>query len=318
MNPTKERLQKKLSIIKILSKNKGMTLENLAKYTNRTKQEITKDLGELFMVGAYPYTPADYLEIDFDGNSLTLNSPVSIEKSIGLSSAEWLAIRNLIDLELEENKGNLEEKILFSIREKIKKIVPYSEYKNYEKTKTILREAIHHKKSIEFIYTGRKDEAPEKRKVDPWVLFREKNDYLAAYCHVREGIRTFRLESIVDPVITSESFKQSPNEEQIEKHLQAFRSFLERNSSESQFAEILIQKNAFYNLSNQLEIEILSEKFIYKNKEYIQAKARIIYTDWFLDIVKSFGNSVFILSPVELKEKILIDLQNVKIPVLQD
>jgi predicted DNA-binding transcriptional regulator YafY len=314
MNPTKERLQKKLSIIKILSKNQGITLENLAKYTNRTKQEITKDLGELFMVGAYPYTPADYLEIDFDGEKLRLNSPVSIEKSIGLTPNEWLALRNLIDHELERIQNSSDEKILQSIKEKIKKIVPYAEYKNYEKLREKIQQSIQSKKSIEFYYAGRKDEKPEKRKVDPWILFQEKNEYLAAFCHSRKGIRTFRLESISDLVTTNDPFLQDPAEKEIEKHLASFRDFLNTSSMGSDLTELLIRKSAFYNLSNQMEIQIIQDKYIHNNEEYILATTKLIHKGWFLNLVKSFGDSVIVRSPQELKNEIAMDLDTLAIP----
>ncbi len=316
MNLTKERLQKKLSIIKILSKNQGITLENLANYTNRTKQEITKDLGELFMVGAYPYTPADYLEIDFDGEKLRLNSPVSIEKSIGLTPNEWLALRNLIDHELEEIQNPSDEKILQSIKEKIKKIVPYAEYKNYEKLREKIQQSIQSKKSIEFYYAGRKDEKAEKRKVDPWILFQEKNEYLAAFCHSRKGIRTFRLESISELVTTNDPFLQDPEEKDIKKHLDSFRDFLNTSSMESDITELLIRKSAFYNLSNQMEIQVQKENYIHKNQEYILATTKLIHKGWFLSLIKSFGDSVIILSPQELRTEISTDLHTLPIPKL--
>ena len=87
MNPTKVRVSNKLNLIKIITENPGISLSKLQNYTNhKNVEQLKKDLGQLFMVGSYPYTPADYIDIYYNDNeAVNINLPVSIDKTIGLT-----------------------------------------------------------------------------------------------------------------------------------------------------------------------------------------------------------------------------------------
>ena len=60
------------------------------------------------MVGSYPYTPADYIDIDFNDNgTVNINLPVSVDKTIGLTINEWFAVRKILEDEI--NSSDTEE-----------------------------------------------------------------------------------------------------------------------------------------------------------------------------------------------------------------
>ena len=85
MNPKTKKIKAKLSLIKILS-SKRLTLTELLKYSRyEDMKSLENDLGELYMVGSFPYTPADYIELDFDGNTVGVNLPTGIYSSISLN-----------------------------------------------------------------------------------------------------------------------------------------------------------------------------------------------------------------------------------------
>lgn len=308
MNATRDRLERKLSIIKILCKNPGIGLAELESYTGRSKSELSNDLGELFMVGSYPYTPADYIDIDYDGKSINLNLPASLDKTIGLSIKEWLAIRSMVESILEEKQGMQDESILKKILGKIQKIIPSDRFLDNEKNRSLLQQAINQGLRVKFDYQSRNEKKVENREVDPWVIFEEQKSYLAAYCHTKKGIRSFRLENIQNLSITEIPIQIFPTKEETEQFVQSFREFVEKTTEISAEAEILVSPTAYFNLSRLLELETLDSKLIYKGKEYRKEKTKIVHEGWFLDIIKSFGNSVIILSPKDLRDIMVKDL----------
>lgn len=308
-NKTQERLEKKLNLIKILSKNKKVTLEELEVFTGRSKKELFKDLGELFMVGSYPYTPADYIDIDYDGQKVTLNLPASLDETIGLSIQEWLAVRQLVEYILQQKQGTKEEPILQEIFFKIQEIISNSKFVEYEQIKTEITKAMNQKKQINFNYKSREQDIFEHREVDPWLIFLEQTYYLVGYCHTKKGIRNFRLDNIQNLVITETPIQRSPEKEDEEQAVKQFREFVKKTSDLSLEAEILVSASSYFNLSRILNLQTIEEKYIYNGKEYRKEKAKIMHEDWFLDTIKSFGNSVIIISPLELKQRIQKDLE---------
>ncbi|MBP9885120.1 MAG: WYL domain-containing protein [Leptospiraceae bacterium] len=317
MNPTKFRVSSKLNLIKIITENPGISLSKLQNYSgHKNTEQLKKDLGELFMVGSFPYTPADYIEIDFNENeTLNINLPVNLDKTIGLTINEWFAIRKILEEEIQHSELEESYRVHYkSILEKIKKIIPYSEAKENETVRLLIEEAIQKKKKITFLYTGWKSNEKESRIVDPWFIFTEKNEYLVAYCNDRKGRRNFRLASISSLRILEQSISNPLVASEQNKHILEFNQFLNQSEENSEVAEILLDKEIEYNFSRQAKLEILGHRKI-GTKEYIHVKTKITEKNWFLDLVKGFGEKVILISPEFLKTEYLTDLENMKLPI---
>lgn len=316
MNPTKVRVSNKLNLIKIITENPGISLSKLQNYTNhKNLDQLKKDLGELFMVGSYPYTPADYIDIDFsDNGTVNINLPVSVDKTIGLTINEWLAVRKILEDEINSSDTEEAYRVQYkSILEKIKKIIPYSEARENEAIRKKLEEAIQKKKKLSFMYTGWKDEGQEERIVDPWFIFIEKNEYLVAYCNDRKGRRNFRLASISNPKVLEDNITNPLDSSSQNMHILEFNAFLNQSEENSEIAEILLRPEVEFNFSKYAKLEIMGRKNI-SGQNYIHAKTKIIEKNWFLDLIKGFGDKVILLSPKLLRTEFLEDMESIKIP----
>ena len=304
MNPTKVRVSNKLNLIKIITENPGISLSKLQNYTNhKNVEQLKKDLGELFMVGSYPYTPADYIDIDYNDNeAVNINLPVSVDKTIGLTINEWVAVRKILEEEINNSDTEEAYRIQYrAILEKIKRIIPYSEAKANEAIRKKIEEAIQKKKKLFFLYTGWKDSAQEERIVDPWFIFIEKNEYLVAYCNDRKGRRNFRLASISSPRVLEENIVTPLNAMEQNKHILEFNAFLNQSEENSEVAEILIAKDAEFNFSKYAKLDTY-------------AKTKIIEKNWFLNLLRGFGEKVILLSPAPLKSEYLAGIDQIRIP----
>lgn len=318
MNPTKFRVSSKLNLIKIITENPGISLSKLQNYTgHKNTEQLKKDLGELFMIGSFPYTPADYIEIDFNENeTLNINLPVNLDKTIGLTINEWLSVRNILEEELIQSEVEEATKIHFkSILEKIKTIIPYSEAKENELIRASIEEAIQKNKKITFLYSGWKSNEKEKRVVDPWFLFTEKSEYLVAYCNERAGRRNFRLSSISSLQILEQEITNPLNASEQNKHILDFIKFLNQSEENSEIAEILLDKEIEFNFSKYTKLEFLGTKRL-DNKEYFHVKTKVIEKNWFLDLIKGFGDKVILISPASLRTEFLTNLDNLKLPII--
>ncbi|MFC4619686.1 helix-turn-helix transcriptional regulator [Camelliibacillus cellulosilyticus] len=58
-------------------------------------------------------------------------------------------------------------------------------------------QAVAEGQTLDMLYDKRRGEEPEERRIDPYgLIYREKFWYVIAFCHLREGLRTFRVDRI--------------------------------------------------------------------------------------------------------------------------
>ncbi|HMV81363.1 MAG TPA: WYL domain-containing protein [Leptospiraceae bacterium] len=317
MNSTRERLEKKLALIQIISSNPQIGLDDLQEIAKfESKLELKKNLGELFMVGMHPYTPADYIEVEYDGNGLDIRLPVNLEKTIGLNIQEWVILRKLLDNDDIWSRLKADKTVLNSLKKKIAEVVSYSEFLEFESVRERIYKAIAERKKIRFSYKGHHDSVPENRETEPWFIFGEKTQYLVGYSSEKKGMRNFRLDSMNDLEILNEPISFEPDEMDKENHMNSFFSFINEKQESSEWAEIAVLPSAHYNLSKELSLGPVQGKIALNGKEYFKFNAKIIEKSWFLNIVKGYGESVFVLSPDSLTSVLANSLDTVQIPEL--
>ncbi|NCN09861.1 MAG: WYL domain-containing protein [Leptospira sp.] len=322
MNPKTRETAVRLNLIRLLSSSpNGLSFEELKKGSGISSEaELKKALGKLYMVGTYPYTPLDYLELEYDGARVRLLIPQNIDKTIVLTSREWILLRDSLESQLAENGSTLLKSEVLTIQDlllKIKKIVPYNTIESFSSMKKIIRDSIAKKKSLEFKYKTREDknisneDAIELRKVDPWYLLESSIDYLVAYCHSRKNVRIFRLESIFELQSTASSF-EFPSEQLTQNAIDQFQRFLISSSNESELATIWHTRESFYHLNLIFELKVTKNIKTFGETEMIQSVCKIRDHQWFIESILSFLPDVIIHEPIDLKEKFLAYINKAK------
>jgi predicted DNA-binding transcriptional regulator YafY len=81
-----------------------------------------------------------------------------------------------------------------------------------------LRDAVHERRRVRMLYRGRNQAQPVQRDVDPYTLVHSWGwPYCVGYCHLRQGIRSFRVDRILDLALQEQTF-----EEPVDFNLQAY------------------------------------------------------------------------------------------------
>lgn len=82
-----------------------------------------------------------------------------------------------------------------------------------------LRQAIREQRQVSLVYRGRVQAESQQREVDPYALvFRWGWWYVLGYCHLRDAIRSFRIDRIVELTLLDKTF-QAPADLNVREHL---------------------------------------------------------------------------------------------------
>lgn len=315
MKPKTKKVQEKLNLIKILS-SKRLTLDELAVYSGHDNvATLKKVLAELYMIGSFPYSPGDYIDIDFDGNTVGILLPIKVDSSIRMNAFEWVELRDIIEAELKEERDEIRKKNLLNIKEKIRKAIPYSEFEPRQEIKGKIQSAINSGLKITFHYLSRKGDNPEERNVDPLFIIEENSGYLAGFCNLRNDYRIFRFESISNLKISTKKIegKRKNSGFNFIQELRA-RSESTRNSSEE--AEILFLPEIEFNLSQKINFKVVDKNVRIGNRIFIRAVTNVIEKNWFKDTITSFGRNTIVVRPDSIRSEILSELKSFSFPEL--
>ncbi len=164
----------------------------------------------------------------------------------------------------------------------------------------LLKEAIFNNRIVEFNYVNSYGEN-SKRKVLPIKLFFKSNTwYLQGYCLIKTDYRIFKLTRINDLVLTSDVFNEKIK----------FPPVITSYDNHFMMKKVKLKFNK--NLGN-----VVFDEF---NKDEIlldQAGNYIVETDvfdnyWLISFILSFGSQIEIIEPIDLKEKLLDEIEKIK------
>jgi predicted DNA-binding transcriptional regulator YafY len=161
-----------------------------------------------------------------------------------------------------------------------------------------LRQAARQQCQVEISYQGSSTETISQRLVDPFALvYRSGWWYLVAFCHLRQALRTFRLDRIRKLVLLSRTF-QKP--EDFDVH-----AYLENNFKDQNSVRALLRFNpqaAHIVLSNLTEWEILDQNPEGAPKGSVDVILTAPDLQWLASMVISFATWVTVLDPPELRD----------------
>ncbi|MGZ4688723.1 MAG: helix-turn-helix transcriptional regulator [Acidimicrobiia bacterium] len=216
MSPRREAegdLQRVLAMVPWLGNHRGATKAEIAARFGIPLDQLERDLALIMMVGVPPYSPGDYIDIDYEGDTVDVSFAPYFTRPLRLTAAEGLALlaagRALLAVPGSDEHGPLATAL-----DKLEAVLGVSEVVvDFAAPDHLgaVRDAAEHGTRIEVEYWSAGRDALTTRRIDPGPPFFALGEwYTDAYDHLRGESRMFRVDRIRSVRATDETFPAVP------------------------------------------------------------------------------------------------------------
>jgi proteasome accessory factor C len=203
-----EQTARLLDLVPFLLSHQGISLHELAKHFKIESDVMIDDLNTLWMCGLPGYTPLELIDLAFDSGFVTIRNAAPLAYVRTMSSSEIVALALGLDL-LRENSENLGveqsnriENLAKHLRDQIGaqiSITPSS----ITSHRSVILTSIAQRVPVKMTYYSSNSDQETERTVSVFDFFRDNDvEYVQAYCHTSNGMRTFRVDRIVAVALT--------------------------------------------------------------------------------------------------------------------
>ena len=211
-------IQRILAIVPWIVAHPGAAKRDVAARFGMTIEQLDDDLSLVLMIGVPPYSPGDYLDVDDDGEFVTIRLADQFSRPLRLTPAEGLALlaagRALLAVPGSDPEGPLATAL-----GKLERALDLPEVAVAVGEPAFLeavRDAAARGERVEIDYWSAGRDELTTRRVDPEVAFFAMGEwYLSAYCHRAEDERMFRVDRIRALRPTGEHFDATPRDDEI-------------------------------------------------------------------------------------------------------
>lgn len=203
-------VQRILALVPWLAAHPGAAKRDVAARFGITAEQLERDLLLVLMIGVPPYSPNEYIDVDDDGDTVTIRLADWFRRPLRLTPAEGLALLAaggaLLAVSGSDPAGPLATALA-----KLARTLGLPDVAVDIPSPKVLQEArsaaaAHERIEIQYWSAGR-DETTTRR-VDPWAVFFANGEwYLTGWCHAAGGDRLFRLDRIRSLRATGEHFE---------------------------------------------------------------------------------------------------------------
>lgn len=200
-----EQLPRLLALVPYLLARPGVRVTEAAAVFGVTEDRLRKDLDLLWVCGLPGHGPGDLIDVEFEGDTITLFEPAGVTRPLRLTVDEALALVVALRA-LAETPGLVERDALDRALAKVERVAGAAALpagrvevavEGDERVLPVVEQALATGRRLHLRYhvPGR-DETTE-RDVDPMRLaWAEGRPYLEAWCRRAEGVRLFRLDRV--------------------------------------------------------------------------------------------------------------------------
>lgn len=208
-----EQLPRLLALVPYLLKRPGIAFATAAADFDISEDRLRKDLNLLWLCGLPGHYPGDLIEIDFEGDTITLSDPQGVDRPLRLTVDEALALVVALRT-LAETPGLADTEPVLRALAKVEQAAGAAAgaaegvavaLEGEQTVLPVIREALDRKKALRLTYWSSGNDETTERVVDPVrVVVVEGQSYLDAWCRRAEGVRLFHLGRVQEVTVLDE------------------------------------------------------------------------------------------------------------------
>lgn len=310
--------ERQVMILSILSENPvGYTIEELTELLNKwganvMKRSISRDIDDL---------STSYAIIEEERNNKTYYKANKFNlKNIDLTVSDMLSISFLEQLvmpyqnltvgknaaaiikRIKDNTGKLNKELIENLRETFK-VDDTQEADDIVSPviESTLKTAIEKRHVVEIEYCDWKTKEVTTRKINPYSLIViDKRISVEAFCHLKEAMRMFRLSRIKKATLLDDTFEIDENNRINEND-----KFIKMSGDNAK--EIRLEFKGETATFVKEYYSQIADKIIDDGEKIIFIKKASI-TNEVIRFILSFGSDVKVIEPIELKQKIKMNI----------
>jgi len=218
-----DQLPRLLALVPYLLARPGVRLADVATTFGVTEDRLRKDLNLLWVCGLPGHGPGDLIDVEFEGETVTMLEPAGVTRPLRLTVDEALALVVALRA-LAETPGLSEHDAVARALVKIERAAGDAagpagrvevSVEGEQRVLPVVQAALDQRRRLHLTYhVPARDETTE-RVVDPMrLLIQDGYTYLEAWCRLAEGVRTFRLDRVEDVQLLDLPAEPPPGAEQ--------------------------------------------------------------------------------------------------------
>lgn len=206
MSAAREQLPRLLAMVPFLLQHPGIRVAEAAAVFGISEQQLEKDLDLLWVCGLPGHGPGDLIDMEREGDTITLFEPAGVTRPLRLTVDEALALivalraladtpglvdRGVVDRALAKIETAAGDAALHADRVEVA-------LEGEERVLPVVREALESGRRVHLDYYVPGRDETTQRDVDPMrLLFVDGRGYLEGWCRRVEAVRLFRLDRVV-------------------------------------------------------------------------------------------------------------------------
>lgn len=212
-----DRVRRLLTIVPWIAERDGPRIREVCKRFGLTKSQLLADLQVVFMVGLYPFTPDELIDVIVEGDRVWIRLADYFARPLRLTPQEGLALvaagSSLLAVEGADPTGPLARGLTKLAA--VLGVDPDGLQVHLGETEPAvlaqLREAVDGHRQVRLAYYSYGRDSHTVRVVDPFRVSVEAGQwYLVAYCHLVDAERLFRVDRIERAELLDRSFVPPP------------------------------------------------------------------------------------------------------------
>jgi proteasome accessory factor C len=210
-----ERVARMLSLVPWVAARGSAPIDEICRRFDIDDQQLLRDLDAVSMVGLYPYTPDVLIELYVDDGEVHITLPQAFDRPLQLTPEQAVALvaagSTLLTVPGADPDGPLARglaKLSAALGAASDAGVEVRLGEARQDVLDTLRTAARHHRRVRIDYYAYGRDEHTRRDIDPYRVTSDDGQwYAAAYCHLAEGDRLFRVDRISDAVLLDEHFE---------------------------------------------------------------------------------------------------------------